>query len=155
MKLRASYASLQVAEVELVYVTRVKPWDRPLIRKASDAYALFLSYWNSGKIELVEEFKILLLNGAKRVLGLYHVSSGGMSSTLADQRLIFATALKVAASGIILCHNHPSGNLNPSATDEELTSRLKEGGNILNIPVLDHLIICSEDYYSFAEQGLL
>jgi DNA repair protein RadC len=89
------------------------------------------------------------------VLGIYEVSTGGMTGTVADPKLIFAAALKGAACGIILAHNHPSNNLKPSISDEQLTTKIKEGGKLLDIKLLDHLIISSEGYYSFADEGLL
>lgn len=111
--------------------------------------------WDTGKIEFVEQFKVLLLNRANRVLGIYEVSTGGVSGTVANPKLIFAAALKACASGIILSHNHPSGNLKPSAADLQLTRKIKQGGELLDIAVLDHIILTSESYYSLADEGLL
>lgn len=108
-----------------------------------------------GKIELMEKFKCMFLNRANRVLGIYELSTGGISGTVADSRLVFAAALKINSSKIIISHNHPSGNLKPSKEDENLTARLKEGGRLLDIPILDHLIITREGYFSFADEGLL
>ncbi|MBD0333245.1 MAG: JAB domain-containing protein, partial [Chitinophagaceae bacterium] len=90
-----------------------------------------------------------------RVLCLFNVSSGGITGTVADPRLIYTAALKVNAVSLILCHNHPSGSLKPSRADEELTQKIKSAGAFLDIKVLDHLIISSEGYYSFADEGLL
>jgi DNA repair protein RadC len=83
------------------------------------------------------------------------VSIGGISGTVADPRLIFIGALKAGASGMIVSHNHPSGNLTPSQADIQLTRKLKEGGNLLEIQLLDHIIMTSESYYSFADEGIL
>ncbi len=83
------------------------------------------------------------------------VSTGGISGTVADPKLIFVAALKAGASGMIVSHNHPSGNLTPSQADMELTRKLKEGGKLLEIQLLDHIIMTSESYYSFADEGLL
>lgn len=86
----------------------------------------------------------------------YELSTGGVSGTVADPKLVFVAALKVNASNIILCHNHPSGNLKPSKADEQLTLKLKEAGKNLNLPVIDHIIITADSgYYSFADEGLL
>lgn len=145
----------KVSEVELIYRTKVKIQDRPMVHQPKDLLFIFLMYWNLDKIELIEEFKLLLMNRANRVIGIYEVSSGGLNGTVADQRLIFAAALKAGASGICLCHNHPSGNIQPSEHDKRLTRQVKEGGVILNITLIDHLIIAKESYYSFAEEGLL
>lgn len=145
----------KVAEVELTYKTKVKASQRPQINCSGDAYGLFKQVWEEGKIELVEQFKVLLLNRANKVLGLVNVSSGGVSGTVADPKIIFVAALKANACALIICHNHPSGNLKPSWADEELTIKIKNAGSFLDIKLLDHLIICAEEYYSFADEGLL
>lgn len=145
----------QVAEVELVYRSKVKAYERPGIASSKDAYELFLALWEDGKLDLVEQFKVLFLNRANKVLCVYNVSSGGITGTVADPRLIYAAALKVNAISLILCHNHPSGNLKPSKADELLTEKIKGAGAFLDIKVLDHVIVSSEGYYSFADEGLL
>lgn len=144
-----------VAEVELIYKTTVKPSQRPQLKTSNDCYQLLKLHWDENKIEFVEQFKIILLNKAQRVLGICEISSGGVSGTIADPRLIFVTALKSNSTSIILAHNHPSGNLQPSKADEELTNKIKLGGRLLEIAVLDHLILSSEGYYSFADEGLM
>ncbi|MGD0755970.1 MAG: JAB domain-containing protein [Bacteroidales bacterium] len=84
------------------------------------------------------------------------VSNGGLSGTITDVRLIFQGAIKANAAGIIVCHNHPSGNLNQSESDTKITQKIKEAGNLMDILFLDHLIIISDgNYYSFADNGLL
>ncbi len=145
----------QVAEVELIYRSKVKPSERPKITRSGDAYDLFMNYWNENKLEFVEEFKVMLLNKANKVLGICELSTGGVSGTVADPKLIFMAALKCNASNIIIAHNHPSGNLKPSSADEQLTLKIKEGGKFLDLPLLDHLIVTTEGYYSFADEGLL
>src|SRR4030095_696152 len=145
----------QVAEIELIYKSKVKPSERPQINTSRDGYNVFLKSWDENKIELVEEFKILLLNRNNKVLGIYELSTGGISGTIADPRLVFTAALKANAVSIVLCHNHPSGNLKPSRQDEELTQKMKSAGQFLDIKVLDHIIITAESYYSFADEGLL
>lgn len=102
-----------------------------------------------------EEFWIVLLNRANKVIKSYRISSGGISGTVADSRVIFKAAIDNLASAIILAHNHPSGNLKPSQADLNLTKKLSESGNILDIPVLDHIIIAENSYFSFADEGLL
>jgi DNA repair protein RadC len=111
--------------------------------------------WDDGKINLVKQFKVLFLNMANKVLCLYHLSTGGITGTIADPRLIYAAALRVNAVSSILCHNHPSGNLKPSGADEELTRKVKQAGTYFDMKVFDHLIITSESYFSFADEGLL
>ncbi|HWJ30645.1 MAG TPA: JAB domain-containing protein, partial [Flavisolibacter sp.] len=99
--------------------------------------------------------KVLFLNRSNRVLQLFSVSSGGITGTVADPRLILAAALKVGTISLILCHNHPSGGTRPSKADEELTQKIKGGAAFMDIKVLDHLILTSESYFSFADEGLL
>lgn len=106
-------------------------------------------------MEIREEFNILLLNRANHVLGWFNVSVGGTSGTLIDPKLIFSVALKCNACGIILCHNHPSGNLTPSESDLNLTKKLNSGGKLLEINILDHLILTTDSFYSFADEGML
>lgn len=144
-----------VAEVELIYRSKVKASDRPLISSSSDAYDILKELWEEGKMDLVEQFKVLFLNRANRVLCLFHVSSGGITGTVADPRLIYTAALKVNAVSLILSHNHPSRSLKPSRQDEELTQKIKSAGSFLDIKVLDHVILSSEGYYSFADEGLI
>ena len=148
-------ALYQVAEIELKYKSKVKASVRPLIGSSKDAYNLLKQSWDENKIEFVEQFKVLLLNRAHKVLGIYDVSTGGIGGTVADPRIIFVAALKANACGIVISHNHPSGNLKPSRQDEELTQKIKHAGQFLDIKLLDHVIITNESYYSFADEGLL
>ncbi len=144
-----------VAEVELIYRNVVKPSQMPMVTDSKQVFSLLTSNWDENKIEFVEQFKILLLNTANKVLGIFEVSTGGIAGTVADPKLIFMAALRANASAIILSHNHPSGNLQPSQQDLTLTRKITEGGKILDIRVLDHLIITTEGYYSFSDEGVL
>jgi len=145
----------EIAEVELVYKSNVKASLRPILTSSKDVYELLLQTWDKNKIELQEQFKVLLLNRASRIVGIFEVSSGGVAGTVADPKLIFMAALKSNACNIILAHNHPSGNLKPSKADEELTQKIKMGGKLLEINVLDHLIITVDGYYSFGDESLI
>lgn len=145
----------RVAEVELVYKTTVKPSQRPKINSVKDCYELLKELWNENTIEMQEEFKVMLLNRGNKVIGVYEASSGGLTGTVADPRLILAAAIKSLAVSIILSHNHPSGNLKPSRADEEMTQKIKVAASYHDIRVIDHIIITSEGYYSFANEGLL
>lgn len=145
----------QVAEILLSYKSNVKPSLRPKINGSKDAYNVLSENWDNNKLEFVEQFKIMLTNRANKVLGIFEVSTGGVSGTVADPKLIFAAAIKAAASGLILAHNHPSGNLSPSQADIDLTRKLKEGGRLLEVQLLDHIILTTEGYYSFADEGML
>ena len=146
-----------VSEIDIVYKKKChcKMSERPMVTTSKDCYEVFLHYWSDDKIDLLEEFKVLLLNRANRVLHILPVSQGGMTGTVADSRLILAGAIKMAAVSIILCHNHPSGSLKPSRADEELTLKIKEAAKYCDIKVLDHIILTSEGYFSFADEGLL
>jgi DNA repair protein RadC len=146
---------MMVSEVELIYKSKVKASQRPKITQSADAYQLFLHQWDENKLEFVEQFKVMFLNRANRVLGICDLFTGGISLTVADPKIIFSAALKANASSIIVCHNHPSGHLTPSCQDEDLTYRLKQAGQFLELPLIDHLIISNEGFLSFAEEGLL
>jgi DNA repair protein RadC len=144
-----------VAEVELIYKSRVKPSERPLVNSSGKCYQLLLQTWDENKIDFVEQFKVLLLNRCNRVLGILELSTGGVTGSVADVRLVMTAALKANAVVVILSHNHPSGNLKPSRADIELTAKIKQAGKFLNIQVLDHVIVTSEGYYSFDDERLL
>ncbi|MBN1819291.1 MAG: DNA repair protein RadC [Prolixibacteraceae bacterium] len=102
-----------------------------------------------------EEFWILLLNRGNKVIDKQMVSQGGISGTVIDTRLIMKMAIEKLASSIILCHNHPSGTLEASDADMKITQKLKQAGEIMDIPILDHIIIGLNKYYSFADEGIL
>ncbi len=124
----------------------------PLISSSQDAYSLLGPMLSSKNYE---EFWIMLLNRRNQIIKTYKISEGGVSGTVADPKKIFKTALEHSASGLILCHNHPSGNLKPSQADIKLTRKIKTGGEQLDITILDHLIIAGSSYYSFADEGTL
>jgi DNA repair protein RadC len=130
-----------VSEVELVYKNKIKPSERPLVKSAKECYELLKLTWDENKIEFVEQFKVVLMNRAQRVLGIYELSTGGVAGTVADPKLVFTAALKANVCCLILSHNHPSGNLKPSNADEALTKKISEAGKLLDIQVLDHVII--------------
>ena len=143
----------EVAEIRVAYSTNDTP--RVKITSVDVAYKILLSSWDIDIIELQEEFKILLLNRANEVLGIYPLSKGGITGTVVDQRLIFAVALKCNATGIIICHNHPSGKLLPSEADITLTKSIGKCADLLEINLLDHLIITKNGFYSFSNEGKL
>ena len=147
-----NFSNLQ--EIDILYKNKVKHSNMPKVTSSQDAYDYLISVW-SPQIERLEEFVILCLNRSNKVLGYSKISSGGLSGTIADPKVIFQVALKSNASSIILCHNHPSGNLKPSDNDIQLTKKLKSAGDFLDMSVLDHLIISSDGYFSFADESLL
>lgn len=126
--------------------------EKPRIGGSADVYEIL-------KADLLdipyEAFWIVLLNRANRVIKKQQISQGGVAGTVADPKIIFKIAVEELASGIILAHNHPSGNLNASQADIDLTKKLKESGKLLDIQVLDHIIIAGKKYFSFADEGLL
>ena len=102
-----------------------------------------------------EEFWIIYLNNANKVISKSQLSKGGITGTLVDVRLVFKTAIEIGAVGIILSHNHPSGTLQPSDPDKQITRKLKAAGENLDIKILDHLIITESSYFSFSDAGIL
>jgi len=155
MKTNENSSWKTVSEIELIYKTKVKSSDRPKITSTKSAYAILMDCWDSDKIELIEQFKVLLLSQCNKVLGIYHASSGSISGTVVDIRLLFGAALKANAVGLIIAHNHPSGNKAPSDADKGITRKIKAAGELLDIKLLDHLILTAEGYYSFAEKGAI
>ncbi len=102
-----------------------------------------------------EEFWILFLNRANHIIGKHHVSTGGMTGTVVDPKMIFKASLDAKAVGIILCHNHPSGNVKPSQQDTDLTKKIVAAGKLIEIAVLDHVIVSESAYFSFADEGMM
>jgi DNA repair protein RadC len=143
-----------LAEIEIFYRNKVRLSDMEKVAGSRDVYDVLHRIW-SDRIDHVEEFMVLCLNRANRILGWAKISQGGLSGTVADPKVIFQVALKSNACSLILAHNHPSGNLQPSEADIHLTRKLKDAGLMLDLPVLDHLIVSSEGYYSFADEGML
>lgn len=126
--------------------------EKPQIRSSQDAYNAIAPML----IDLQhEEFWILMLNRGNQVLRRVQISQGGVAGTVVDAKIIFKKALEIPASALVLCHNHPSGNLRPSGADIEITKKIKDGGEILDINVLDHLIVSERGYFSFADEGMI
>lgn len=145
----------EVAEIGLTYRSAPDAGSRPTVTSSRSAYEILLKMWDKDTLELQEQFKVLLLNRAGRVLGIYEVSQGSTCGTLVDPKLIFIAALKAAASSIIISHNHPSGNTNPSESDKQLTRKLSAGAKLLDIQLLDHIIVTANGYCSFGDEALL
>lgn len=126
--------------------------------KVTDSKAVYdflRKVYPNENIELQEQAIILYLNRANEIIGYYRHTIGGITGVTMDVRLIYATALASASSGIILSHNHPSGNLTPSQPDKDITKKIQSAGRFLDINVLDHLIVTKNGYYSFADEALL
>jgi DNA repair protein RadC len=110
---------------------------------------------SSLKDHAYEVFAVVFLNRSNKIKHFEIISKGGLTHTIVDPRIIFLKAIEVQATSIVLCHNHPSGNLRPSKADEEITIKLKNAGKLLDIQVIDHLIVSDEGYYSFADEGMI
>jgi DNA repair protein RadC len=143
-----------IREVSLVYNHSADLFNQPKIKCSEDAYNTFRSNWDDMTINLCETFKIMLLDNSNHCLGISEVSKGGITSTVVDQRLVFATALKANATAIILAHNHPSQGLKPSDADIHLTKKFIKSGKLLDIKVLDHIILTDRNYTSMADECL-
>lgn len=122
------------------------------IRSSKDVYEIFEPLVSDLQYE---EFWILLLNRSNRIIGKSKISQGGVAGTVIDTKLIMKKAIENLASSIILCHNHPSGNLNPSGSDIEITDKIKTAANYLDMKLLDHIIVTDHSYYSFLDEGKL
>lgn len=146
---------LQVSEIQVSY--KPSTIERQVITSSHDSYTLLMKFFSEDTIGLVEQFVVVYLNVGNRVLGIYHASTGGITGTICEIRIILGVALKIAATSFIVSHNHPSGNLKPSRADEELTRKLKDAAKVMDLKLLDHLIVepGGKDYYSFADEGLL
>jgi DNA repair protein RadC len=141
-----------LAEVQIIYKTKVKPSDRPILNNSELCYKYLLDVW-SGNIEYCEEFIIVMLNRANKALGWTKISQGGIAGTIVDRRMILQPALLANASAIILAHNHPSGSKIPSEQDLKLTKEIQAACKYMDINLVDHLIVTTEGYYSFADEG--
>lgn len=143
----------KISEIELHYKSNGE--EEIKITSSLSAYELLIEYWDKNTIELQEEFKILLLDRSNKVLGIYNLSKGGIAGTIVDVKLLFVVAIKSKASGIILAHNHPSGNLKPSNNDINLTKKIREASKYLDIELIDHIILSKNIYYSFIDEGII
>ncbi len=146
----------QMAEIRLSYKPLRKP-HTPVIKTSEESYRQAIKYFPSDTIALQEHFIVLFLNRSNYLIGGCLLSSGGISGTIADLRIILGIALKSVASAIVVVHNHPSGNKFPSASDKDLTQKLKSAAALMDIQLLDHLIVSPTEgeYYSFADEGIL
>jgi DNA repair protein RadC len=124
------------------------------IKDANDS-SEFIKQFYQGDIEIYESFFLLLLNNANQTIGYAKISQGGVTSTVVDVKIIAKYVVDSLATGIILAHNHPSGNLNPSSADISITNKVKEAMKLFDVAVLDHIILTADSFYSFANNGLM
>ena len=143
----------QVSEIQVSYTPNLLV--DMSVKNSKKSFELILNEWELETLQMQEEVKILLLNRSNKVLGIYSLAKGGLTSCIVDVRIILSIALKTLATGIILVHNHPSGNLKPSKADLDITKKLKNSCDLLDISLLDHLIITKDNYFSFADEGLI
>ena len=143
----------QVSEIQVSYTPNLLV--DMSVKNSKKSFELMLNEWEQETLQMQEEVKILLLNRSNKVLGIYSLAKGGLTSCIVDFRIILSIALKTLATGIILFHNHPSGNLKPSKADLDITKKLKNSCDLLDISLLDHLIITKDNYFSFADEGLI
>lgn len=141
-----------IAALELAKRRRVEPVkEKEKIKGSADVFEYFHHLADLPN----EEFWTIYLNRANKIVSAQRISQGGITGTVADTRLILKNALDQFACGIILCHNHPSGNLAPSQEDKTLTQKIKQAAQIFDIAILDHIIVSDMGYYSFADEGIL
>lgn len=139
----------------MTYKPKIKASDRQQLLDSTEAYKLLQQVYDPETIEYRESFKVILLNRRNRVIGVTNIAEGGIDSLLVDVRMVLQAALLANASAIMISHNHPTGSLRPSEEDRKLTRLIYEAGKLINIILLDHLIVTSEGYFSFADEGIL
>ncbi|MFC5271390.1 JAB domain-containing protein [Adhaeribacter terreus] len=145
-----------VQEIRLQYTPDEKRITSPSITDTATAYRILKEHFDQDYISIREEFMVLYLDNANRVLGVFKGFKGGITATVVDVRLIMAVALKGLCSGMIIAHNHPSGTLSPSTADKTTTNQISKAAELFNIKLLDHIILSPFDsYYSFADEGIL
>jgi len=142
-----------VSEVKITYESKNKNKKNLKVNSSAIIYVLMVKDWE--QIEYRETFKILFLDRAKHALGINTVSTGGLSDTTVDVRMILQGALLANATGIVCCHNHPSDNVKPSFADDIVTLKIQKACKVMDIELIDHLIIAKCGYYSYADEGRL
>lgn len=143
-----------IKEIDISYSYGTAKAERETIHSSLDAKNIFVSAFGA-TLEYKESFFVLVLNNSNDILGIKKISEGGITATIVDVRLIFQTVLKAHGTAFIICHNHPSGKLQPSQADKNITAKIKEGAKVLDLNLLDHLIVTAESYLSFADDGIL
>lgn len=144
----------KIPQIRLAYVSDYSV-EHPKVLRSKDIADFIRSTYEEGELDYREYFKVVYLNRASKILGFHTVSEGGTAATIVDMKMIFTGALLANAHSIVLCHNHPSGSLMPSQADDSLTKKAKMAGDMLDIKVLDHVIITTEGFYSYNDEGRL
>lgn len=144
---------LKIPKISIGYEHFYELDELPETPNSEQAQKIFKTIWNKKTIGYIEEFYVMYLNRKHKVLGIKKISKGGTAGTVVDPKIVFQGALLANATGIILCHNHPSGVPKPSRSDTNLTNILVNAGKMLDITILDHLIITpTNSYYSYADE---
>ena len=143
----------KITEIELRYRNRKKPQDQPVVKTNVDAYLMFHDSWDHDKMGLQEQFRVMLLTSQNRCLGISTIATGAFNNVSVDVRLAFALALKTNARGMVIAHNHPSGDLNFSKADIQITEAFNVVGQILEVPVMDHLLLTPDGFSSLVQEG--
>lgn len=155
MSLNSILMDGSVAEIAVSYSQSIRHKDRIKVTNFNIAVDILRKVWNLETMELQETFMLMLLNRNNQLLGVVNLSKGGITGTVLDIRLMFGIALKSVSTGIIMAHNHPSGNTTPSDIDRKITDRVQKAASLLDITLHDHIILTEDDQYSFAHNGLL
>lgn len=140
-----------IGEARITYRRTGQPWQK--VKSSKDSYEFLLKIWDRDEIQYRESFCVLCMSRDNRITSYHFISHGGSSGVVVDPKMVFQTALLSHASAMILAHNHPSEQLSPSHADMRLTERLVKAGQLLDLPVVDHIIVTEAGYYSFADEG--
>ncbi len=153
---KATTMEHKVNEIQISYREKLSTLKSLSVTNSNEVAELLFQNWDNKTIGLHETFKIVLLNQSNKVKGIYPLSHGGITGTLVDVRILFAIILKTLSVGIILAHNHPSGQLKASYQDKQLTQKIKQAAQLFDVKVLDHIILAPDGrYYSFADNALI
>ena len=145
-----------IPEIEITVRFKNQPAELKKFSSSKMAYEILKEIYEADNFQWHESFIIICLNQSNNMIGFYKVSKGGISGTVVDPKIVFTVCLNTpGTTSVILSHNHPSGNLNPSESDKKMTTKLRDAGRLLDIAVLDHMIITDAGYFSFADEGIL
>ena len=143
---------MKINEVEIVY--KRKNFSKPKFQNSNQDYKILYPFFES-VIDHHESFKILLCDNNNRILGVHHVSEGGLTGTVVDIRIIAQSIILSNAKSVVIAHNHPSGKLEPSSADIKITNKIKDMCQLIEVNLLDHIILTSDSYYSFCDENVL
>lgn len=154
INLKKEKAPATITQYTIKKVKDAEDFPQTKITSSQDAYNVIRQFWHED-IEVYESMFILLLNRANKTIGWAKISQGGIAGTMCDPKLVMKYAVDSLASGVILAHNHPSGNLNPSQADKDVTNKVKNALSLIDSVLFDHLILTPDSYISMQEEGQL